>query len=97
MNRKVNIERLYSLGDFKNIKFSDEISEIPEAISLNSKAMSLLYYLQLLEIEFDHKRYLKLGFKLPAKPEQIEEAAAIIEEERARTFAEFLEEIKNKE
>jgi hypothetical protein len=93
MNKKISVERLYSLGDFKNIKFYDEISDIPENVALNEKAMSLLHFLQLLEIESSHKKYLRLGAMLPARPEQIDAAIELIENERSRTFVELTAEL----
>lgn len=93
MNRTISVERLYSLGDFKNIKFNDTITDIPQNIALNDKAMGLLHYLQLTEIEHAHKRYLKLGLMLPARPEQIDATLVLLEEERSRTFQELLQEL----
>lgn len=96
MQRTLSVERLYSLGDFKNIKFTDTITDIPQELSLNPNAMKLISYLQLTEIELSHKRYIKLGLMLPARPDQIDATLELIEEERSRTFTELLEEI-NKE
>jgi hypothetical protein len=47
----------------------------------------------ILEQEKAHKRYLALYKKFPASMDQIDQTAEIIEEERTRTFTEFLEEL----
>ena len=100
MQRSLRIERLYGLGNFSNIKFVDEITEIPEPVALSEKAISLVTQLQMLEVERAHARYVLLGMTLPAKPEQIEKTAEILEQTRSRVFEEFLAElnqIRNKE
>lgn len=96
MNRNLRVERIFSLGDYNNIKFSDEVTDIPERLSLNPKGVGLLYYLMILEMEKAHKNYLALYKRFPATKEQMDKAAEIIEEERSRTFTEFLNEL-NKE
>lgn len=81
------------MGNYNNVELYDEIIEIPEKVALNPRATGLLYYLMILEQEKAHKKYLALYAKFPAKMEQIDETAKIIEEERTRTFTEFLNEI----
>ena len=81
------------MGQFNNVEMYDEIIELPESMVLNPKATGLLYYLMILEQEKAHKKYLALYKKFPANMEQIDETAKIIEEERTRTFTEFLEQL----
>jgi hypothetical protein len=95
MQRSLRIERLFGLGNFSNIKFVDEITEIPESVALNQKAVSLITQLQMLEIERAHARYVLLGKTLPATPEQIEKTAEILEQARSRVFEEFLAELNS--
>ena len=96
MNEALKVKRLWSMGNYNNVELYDEITDIPEHVALNPKARGLLYYLMILEQEKAHKKYLALYKKFPANMEQLDETAKIIEEERARTFMEFLDEI-NKE
>jgi len=60
MKRKINIERLYSLGDYKNIKFSEEVSEIPEELVNNEQFITILTSLMILRIEQTYNKYIKL-------------------------------------
>jgi hypothetical protein len=83
------------MGQFNNVELYDEIIEIPERVALNTKATGLLYYLIILEQEKAHKKYLALYKKFPANMEQLDETAKIIEEERTRTFTEFLNELNS--
>jgi hypothetical protein len=55
--RTVSVERLYSLGDFKNIKFT-ESQEIDDEIS--ETEIDKIRFLQIIDIEIRHKWYLKL-------------------------------------
>lgn len=88
MDRAVSVERLYSLGDYKNIKFTDSISGIPEHVAMDTEAMDLLRYIQLLEVEQSHKRYIKLAEKLNL--DKLDEILAVIEEERHNTWEQLL-------
>ena len=95
MQRSLRIERLFGLGNYSNIKFVDEITEIPESVALNQKAVSLITQLQMLEIERAHARYILMERNFPATPEQIEKTAEILEQERSRVFEEFVVELQS--
>ena len=58
MNRSLKVERIYSLGDYKNIKVTDDINELPEEIVLNDKAVGLIRMMQLLQVEKTFQTYL---------------------------------------
>jgi len=60
MKRSITTSRLFSLGDFKNISFTDTIEDIPERIALDNKAMGLLRSIQLFQIERSYLKYRKL-------------------------------------
>ena len=96
MQTSLRVERLYSLADYNNVKFSQEITEVPERVLLSQKGVGLLYSLMYLEMEKAHKNYIMLYKSYPASIEQIEQTASIIEEARSRTFKELIEEL-NKE
>jgi len=91
--RSLTTERLYSLGDFRNIKFSDEIRDIPEEVALNKDAMALLHYVQLLDTEYAYNRYLELA-KANNTIKQ-EEILTFLESERTRTFEDLLKTLKH--
>lgn len=97
MERKLSVERLYNLGNFSNLRFVDEITQIPEEVALNQKAISLIYQLQILEIEKSFTKYALLTKTLPAKPEQMEKTMEILEDIKSRVFQEFIEELNKKE
>lgn len=98
MDRKLYVERLYSLGDFKNIKFSDEITGIPDEISNNQEAMKLLHYLQLIEIEFSFSRYVVLENKFYGPQKMpLDSILEYLENERTATFESLLKVINHKE
>lgn len=93
MQTSLRVERLYSLADYNNVKFSQEITEVPEKVMLNERGVGLLYSLMYLEMEKAHKNYIMLYKSYPASLEQIEQTASIIEEARTKTFKELLEEL----
>lgn len=93
MNRTLQVKRLYSMGNFNNVEFYDQLAEVPENVILNENAVGLLYYLMILEQEKAHKRYLALYKKYPANPEQFDKAFEIIEKERVQAFTELMLEI----
>jgi len=97
MDKNVAVERLYSLGDYRNIKFVSvvgKIEGIPSNISSNPDAMALLWYLQLLEIEEARHNYDLLSRKIAGTPP--EEISAMLEEERTQTYLAFMKEVSSK-
>lgn len=96
MNKGISVERIFSLGDYQNIKFTDTILEIPQTILLNPEAVRLLRYLQLVDIEWAYLHYMDLRRKTPriAKPEDVEAALDFVEKERTQTFEQLINSIK---
>ncbi len=92
MNKSISVERLYSLGDFQNIKFTDIITEIPEVIMKSPETMKLLRYLQLVDMEWSYVNYQNLRALEPKK--SLEELLEFVETERTTTFEELLKTIK---
>ena len=70
MNRVITTDRLYSLGDYRNIRFIDVIDDIPDELLLNKDFMSATRFLQLVSIEVAFRRYLKLMEDHPISTEQ---------------------------
>ena len=89
MNRSISLERIYNLGNYQNIQFSDTINNIPEDLALDSEFIRKLRYLQFLETETAYRRYIRLGEKLHSVP--IEESIPLLETEKLN----LLEEIKS--
>lgn len=76
MNRTIETKRLYSLGDYKNVTFTDIISDIPAEVALNSEAMSKLRVLQLIGVDLAFEKYIglrKLLDKEEDKEKKLEE------------------------
>jgi len=65
MKREIGTERLYSLGDFKNIKFMDIIVDMPEAFVEDHALVGEVKFLQLVSIELAFRRYMRLMEEVP--------------------------------
>jgi hypothetical protein len=57
MQRNLRIERLFTLGDYKNIKVYDEIEDIPEELLTNKEVIDSLYLLMLLNVDRVYAKY----------------------------------------
>lgn len=88
MNRNLHVERLYYLGDYRNIKFYDEINDLPPEIMFNQEIVEKLQFMQFVGVELAFRRYVKLNKTLPESPE---DAIAVLEEVRVGA----LDELKN--
>jgi hypothetical protein len=84
MERSLKTERLYNLGDYSNITFSDEISSIPERVTLNPELMGELQYLQMIGFELSLRKYKEL--MVLAKTYDVEVILKFLEEERNETL-----------
>lgn len=89
MNRDLHVERLYSLGDYKNIKFSDVISDLPKEVMFNNELIEKIQFLQMINMERMFRIYLDLNRTLGEM--NSETIAKYLEEVRLST----LEDIKN--
>ena len=78
MKRTATTSRLYNLGDFKNISFTDTIEEIPEEFAMNNRAMRILRSMQLFQIERAYLKYRKL--KQTTQDMTVDEALQLIDE-----------------
>ena len=87
MNRDISIERLYTLGDYKNIKFGNVLKDIPEEIAQDDKLVSLLYFQQMLSCEIAYRQYVDLLSKIKnANPDEVME---FLTEQRVQTWQEL--------
>ena len=60
MNRSLKLRRIYNLGDYNNIEFTEEITEIPKKFVLNEEVMSKFRQLLMLNAEAGYIRYTEL-------------------------------------
>lgn len=95
MERTLYVERLYSLGDFKNIKFSNALTGIPEELAKNDKIVGLLFFQQALSCEIAYRKYYDMVNKITT--EKIQDVLSHLEEKRTQTLKELYEEIKSAE
>lgn len=56
----IRVERLYSLGDYKNIKFYTEVSNLPQEIVLDQDSRSKLYLLLMAMCDLNYYVYTDL-------------------------------------
>jgi len=59
MDRSISVTRTYSLGNYKNIKFSDTISGIPDELANNTEFMNELRFLQIVGVDKNYFDYVQ--------------------------------------
>ena len=92
MKREIGTERLYSLGDFKNIKFMDIIVELPEKLVLHDALVNEVKFLQLVSIELAFRRYMRLMEEVPlAWGQEAIEALEKIRQDTINTITSLLQ------
>jgi len=87
MDRTITVERLYTLGDYQNIKFTSTISSIPEEISNDDKAVSLLFLRGGLECDIAYSEYMRRREAL--KAEKVVDVLTRLKEEREQASQEL--------
>jgi len=60
MPGKISAERLYSLGNYKNIKFIEEVNDIPDDLMFNVEYVTYVRTLQALRLDKSYLQYLQL-------------------------------------
>jgi len=87
VDRDLGIERVYNLGDYKSIRFSDEIHNLPDEVAFNAELVDKIRYLQLVNVELHYRQYLELAKKVNTfGVEKIAEAMQLLEDEKATTL-----------
>ena len=61
MERNLKVRRIFNLGDYNNIEFTEEIVDIPEKFVLNKEVMQKLRRLLMLNIKSTYAEYLKIN------------------------------------
>lgn len=84
MSKTISVERLYTLGDYKNIKLGDTITDIPDNLAIDKNVIDSLRFIQFLDLELAYRKYLKLAEKFQGK--SIEDAIDLIEDLRVNEF-----------
>jgi hypothetical protein len=87
MKRNLSVERLFPLGDFKNIKFTSELENIPEEFATNEKAVGLLWLQMAYGCDIAYVKYYNLIESLAKTG--IKEKLARLEEERQNVINEL--------
>jgi hypothetical protein len=98
MNRTLSVERIFSLGDYQNLKVNNTLTDIPEEVVSNPDDERLLRDLQLLDVELTWLRYaqIKLSYPKITTDEAVNTALETIEEQRRLTFEKLSELLKTK-
>ena len=97
--RTIEIDRLYWLGDFRNIRFRDSL-DISGKESLNYEIIETIKYMQTLSVEKSYRNYMLLQMELDGKfPKTIssEEMVKYIESLQLDTMEKIKLLIKNGE
>ena len=87
MERTLRVKRLYWLGDYKNIEFGEEITQIPADIAFNPEVIDRIRYLQLLTTEISFQRYISLVKQTAGLAS--EDVIAALEKSKLQTFDEL--------
>lgn len=84
MNRALGIERVFNLGDYKSLRVTDYLNELPEEWALNDELVDKLRYLQMVGINLVYNNYVRLAKRYDM--ENLAEAESFLIEERANTM-----------
>lgn len=94
MNRNVGVERLYTLGDYKNIKFANEVVGIPEELANNPKVVELVFAQAYISCEIAYRKYVDMITEINAKyGKDAESVMEFLQEQRTKTWNELYTEI----
>ncbi len=93
MERTISIERLYSLGNYKNIKFGNIIDGIPQEFGLRPEVMGSLSFLLMVSVEADFRTYQKLNQEIGGM--SLEESLEKLSDMRDDTYREIQDLITN--
>lgn len=88
VTRSLKVERLYTLGDYQNIKLTDEINNLPPEILSNPHAVELLRTLQFAQMDLAHQKYIKMT-KAKANFRNQDDLIAELEQLRINTLDEL--------
>ena len=95
LTRNFTTERLYPLGDYKNIKFINSVNNIPYPLCFNRDFVTAVQSLQLAEIEIIYRKYWELIKEVNTI--KVEEAMEYLEQIRLDTLGQIKFMIEEKE
>lgn len=93
--RRIDYNRTYFLGQFKNLKINHALEGLPEHIWTNPDAMDLLSYSLLIATERDFRRYQLLVKEVGELT--LEDGLAYLSDLRDETYKEIQKLLKNGE
>lgn len=89
-SRTSTVKRIYNLGQYQNIEFTDTIANIPEDVMFDAEKMELLYTHQLLNMELNINRYYQIRAKTK-NASSPEEAIALLDSMKSEEFKTLIE------
>ena len=95
MNKTLRVERLYSLGDYKNIKITSELTDVPDTVWKDEEKVSVIEFSLLLDVESQFYKYMEMVKQ--QKGMTIEEVQSQILELKSDTYDKLLNLLQNGE
>ena len=86
MKRNLGLERVFKLGDFKSMRVSSDILDIPEELALDEEFSASVRLLQLAEVDLAFYQYRVQAGALNEFETDEDRVAELVEQE-ARMFA----------
>lgn len=86
MKRNLGLERVFKLGEFKSMRVTNDIDDIPDELALDEELVRSLRLLQLLEVDRVYYQYRVQALDLNAFVTDQERLDQLLEQE-AQTFA----------
>jgi hypothetical protein len=96
MNRNLRIERLYTLGEYRNIKICDELVGITNELALRKEVIDLLQFLLMVQTDSGFLKYKQLVEETAKKP-SMEDMIAYLDDIREQTLSDINKLLKNGE
>lgn len=93
MERNLKVERLYFLGDYKNIKFANELLNIPDEVATNVRLTELLFTSQFIACEIAYRNYVNMLEEMNEKYGMVRDGKKVVDPE---AVLEFLNEQRTK-
>lgn len=78
--RKLSLERVYVLGQYKSLRLGDTVEDIPDDLMTNKDFINQIRYLQFIDTEWSYRKYLQVREKFNSM--SIEDAIAELDEIR---------------
>jgi hypothetical protein len=86
MSRTIGLDRVYPLGEYKNIRVSDTFT-IPEEVMLDDNYINTIVKMLMCTIEVTYLKYIKMSNKLASL--SLDEQVQLLEEVKSQTMEEL--------